>query len=127
MSIKLHEPMSEVVKIHEKPYFSNTLTTKQEYTLSDYKNMVANSYHNLLTIDDSQFQTNDLPNRLDFSLRRKIQSLCRGQVKKKVKRCHNPESEFCASFFRIFPDYLPEFFTDFFFFFESLNPIFFLF
>ena len=72
--------MSEVVKIHEKPYFSNTLTTKQEYTLSDYKNMVANSYHNLLTIDDSQFQTNDLPNRLDFSLRRKIQSLCRGQV-----------------------------------------------
>ena len=100
MSIKLHEPMSEVVKIHEKPYFSNTLTTKQEYTLSDYKNMVANSYHNLLTIDDSQFQTNDLPNRLDFSLRRKIQSLCRGQVIKKVKRCHNQESEFCAPFFR---------------------------
>ena len=127
--------MSEVVKIHEKPYFSNTLTTKQEYTLSDYKNMVANSYHNLLTIDDSQFQTNDLPNRLDFSLRRKIQSLCRGQVIKKVKRCHksgirilcfffsfliffNLRSGF---FFRIFPDYLPEFFT------ESLNPIFFFF
>ena len=80
MSVKLDEPMSEVVKIHEKPYFPNTLTTKQEYILSDYKTMVTHAYQNLLTIDDSQFQTNDLPLRLDFSLRRKIQSLCRGQV-----------------------------------------------
>ena len=59
MSVKLDEPMSEVVKIHEKPYFPNTLTTKQEYILSDYKTMVTHSYQNLLTIDDSQFQTND--------------------------------------------------------------------
>ena len=118
MSVKLDEPMSEVVKIHEKPYFPNTLTTKQEYILSDYKTMVTHSYQNLLTIDDSQFQTNDLPLRLDFSLRRKIQSLCRGQVIIMLNdaKIRNPESRIFLLlffFFRFSSFFFPLFFVNF--------------
>ena len=80
MSVNFSQPMQNCVKINEKPYLPNTLTRKQEFVLNDYTKMVSNSYQNLLTIDDSQFQTNDLPIRLDFALRRKIQKLCRGQV-----------------------------------------------
>ena len=80
MSVNFSQPMIHCVKINEKPYLPNTLTKKQEFVLNDYMKMVSNSYQNLLTIDDSQFQTNDLPIRLDFALRRKIQSLCKGQV-----------------------------------------------
>ena len=39
-------------------------------------------FDNLLTIDPTQFTTNDLPHRLDFFLRKRTQQLCQGTYEK---------------------------------------------
>ena len=75
-------PLGEVQNIRGTPYLSTSLTKRREYEFAQKKEIFESRFDNLLTIDPTQFVSNDLCNRIGFFLRRRTQNLCRGQFER---------------------------------------------
>ena len=62
----------------EKPYLSTSLTKKQEGFFAHKTEVMNSRFDNLLKEGSQQFVGNDLPNRFDLLLRKRVQKLCKG-------------------------------------------------
>ena len=82
MKINLALPLFNIPKLKEKPFSPNLLTKEQEQKFSKFSKNMNGGYENMLTIDDTNFQRNDLPNRFELFLRRRTQELCRGSFER---------------------------------------------